>query len=257
MSYLLICTVAVLASGLTFFSGFGLGTLLMPVFALFFPVPLAVAMTAVVHFLNNLFKLVLVGKHADRASVLAFGAAAIPAALAGAWLLSSLAGWDPLFTWTALGRECAVTPVKIVVAVLLVFFAAFEVVPALRDLSFDRRFLPVGGLLAGFLGGLTGHQGALRSAFLIRAGLGKEALVATGVVLACVVDVVRLAVYGTTLAHAGLQAHAALVGAATASAFAGAWAGNRLLKKVTLRAVQGSVAVMLIVIALAMGTGLV
>ena len=36
MSYLIICTVALAVSGLTLFSGFGLGTLLMPVFALFF-----------------------------------------------------------------------------------------------------------------------------------------------------------------------------------------------------------------------------
>jgi len=32
---------------------------------LFFPVSIAVALTAVVHMLNNLFKLVLMGKYAD------------------------------------------------------------------------------------------------------------------------------------------------------------------------------------------------
>ncbi|MEM6640395.1 MAG: sulfite exporter TauE/SafE family protein, partial [Pseudomonadota bacterium] len=41
MDYLLVCTVALVASALTFFSGFGLGTLLVPAFALFFPAPLA------------------------------------------------------------------------------------------------------------------------------------------------------------------------------------------------------------------------
>jgi len=46
---------ALLISGLTLFSGFGLGTVLMPVFALFFPLPLAIAATAVVHFANNIF----------------------------------------------------------------------------------------------------------------------------------------------------------------------------------------------------------
>lgn len=42
------------AAGLTFFSGFGLGTVLMPVLAVFFSVELATMMTAVVHLLNNL-----------------------------------------------------------------------------------------------------------------------------------------------------------------------------------------------------------
>ena len=57
MSYLVICAVALLASTLTFYSGFGLGTLLLPAFALFVPVEQAVALTAVVHLLNSLFKL--------------------------------------------------------------------------------------------------------------------------------------------------------------------------------------------------------
>lgn len=57
MEYILICSDAFVASGVTLFSGFGLGTvLLMPVFAVFFPVP-AIVLTAIVHFLNNLFKL--------------------------------------------------------------------------------------------------------------------------------------------------------------------------------------------------------
>jgi uncharacterized protein len=37
MPYLIICLAAFLASGLTLFSGFGLGTLLLSVMALFFP----------------------------------------------------------------------------------------------------------------------------------------------------------------------------------------------------------------------------
>ncbi len=61
MEYIVICLVALLVSALTLFSGFGLGTVLMPAFALFFPVPVAIAATAVVHLANNLFKVVLVG----------------------------------------------------------------------------------------------------------------------------------------------------------------------------------------------------
>ena len=83
MTYLVVCSVAFVASGLTLFSGFGLGTLLLPAFALCFPVEQAVALTAVVHFLNNLFKLALVGRHADRRAVLWFGVPAIGAALVG------------------------------------------------------------------------------------------------------------------------------------------------------------------------------
>ena len=66
MQYALVAGVAVFVAGLTLFSGFGLGTLLMPAFALFLPVPVALAATAVVHLANNLFKLALVGWKAGK-----------------------------------------------------------------------------------------------------------------------------------------------------------------------------------------------
>ncbi len=65
----------------------GWGTLLPPVMAVFFPSDLAIALTAVVHCLNNIFKLGLLGRHADKAVVWRFGLPAIGAALIGARLL--------------------------------------------------------------------------------------------------------------------------------------------------------------------------
>jgi len=78
VQYALVTGVALFVSALTLFSGFGLGALLMPAFALFLPtVPVAVAATAVVHLANNLFKLALVGRKADGTAVVRF---ALPAA---------------------------------------------------------------------------------------------------------------------------------------------------------------------------------
>src|SRR5690606_4330264 len=201
MSYLIICTVALLASALTFFSGFGLGTLLLPAFVLFFPIEQAVALTAVVHFLNSLFKLGLTGRHADRQVVVRFGLPAIVMSFLGAWVLIWLAGIAPVFSYPAFGRLVAVTPVKLVVGLLLLLFASLELLPRFRNLSFGARYMPLGGLLSGFFGGLSGMQGALRSAFLARAGMTKEAFIATCVVIACLIDFSRLAIYSTTLAR--------------------------------------------------------
>jgi uncharacterized membrane protein YfcA len=89
-AFLIIPLVAFAAAMLTFFSGFGLGTLLAPVFMLFFPIELSIALTALVHFANNLFKLALVGRHAQRAVLLRFGLPAVLAALLGAWLLMNI-----------------------------------------------------------------------------------------------------------------------------------------------------------------------
>ncbi|MBU2446689.1 MAG: sulfite exporter TauE/SafE family protein [Bacteroidetes bacterium] len=257
MEYIIICLAALLTSGLTLFSGFGLGTLLMPVFAIFFPIDIAVAMTAIVHFLNNLFKLYLLGKHANKSVVLRFGLPAIITALVGAQILVWLSGIDPLFQYEFLGKLLVVTPVKFIIAVLMIVFALFEIVPALEKFSVEKKYLPLGGLLSGFFGGLSGHQGALRSAFLVRCGLTKESFIATGVVIACLVDVSRLSIYASHFSSEGLSSNLNLLIAATLSAFLGAFIGNKLVKKVTMKAIQIIVSIMLSAIAVGLGSGMI
>jgi uncharacterized membrane protein YfcA len=257
MPYLIICLAAFLASGLTLFSGFGLGTLLLPVMALFFPIDLAIALTAVVHALNNLFKFWLLGRHANRGVAVKFGIPAILSALVGAWLLLWLSEIQPLLIYQVWGREAQVTPVKLVVAILMAVFALVEMAPEGAPFSLPPRYLPLGGILSGFFGGLSGHQGALRSPFLLKAGLTKESYIATGVVISLMVDIPRIIIYGLSLRGLYLEGNHVLLSAAVLAAFSGAWLGNRLLKKVTLRMVQLLVAAMLLAIAGALGSGLI
>lgn len=256
MEILIVSLTAFAAAILTFFSGFGLGTLLTPVLMIFFPAGPAIALTGVVHFCNNLFKLLLTGRHADRSVLIRFGAPAVLAAIAGSWLLVRMADMAPLFSYKAMGSHFDVYPLKFLVAVLLLIFATMDIVPWLQRLQFGPRMLPLGGILSGFFGGLSGNQGALRSAFLIKAGLSKEAFIATGVVVSTFVDFTRLGVYASRLDMADLADNRMLVVSATLSAIAGAYLGNRLLRKLTLRAVQVIVAVLLLLLSLALGVGL-
>lgn len=168
MEYIIICLAALIASALTFFSGFGLGTILMPVFAIFFPVEIAIGLTAVVHFLNGLFKVFLVGRNANWSVVLRFGIMAALAALVGAWVLSLLAHLPVLYTYQISGHEFHITPIKLVIALLLLVFTILELTPKFHELSFDKKYLPLGGFVSGFFGGLSGNQGAFRTAFLIK-----------------------------------------------------------------------------------------
>ena len=254
---IILCVAALVTSLLTFFSGFGLGTILMPVFAIFFPVDLAIALTGVVHFLNNIFKLSLVGLKADKQVVLRFGIPAFIAALVGAYLLLQISDFQPIYSYTLGNQLYSITPVKLIIAVLLMIFALMEVIPYFKNLQFGNDKLILGGLLTGFFGGLSGNQGALRSAFLIKSNLSKEAFVATGIVIACIVDFSRLGVYMTRFSKSGLQDNLTLVIAATLSAFIGAYFGNRLLKKITLKTVQVIVTVMLFILSIALGLGIV
>lgn len=257
MEYLIICLVAFLGSGLTLFSGFGLGTLLLPVFGIFFPIELSIALTAIVHFLNNLFKLALVGKHADKQTIIRFGIPSIIAAFAGAFVLQLLSNMQPLFEYDLAGHHFIILPIKLIIAIVLLFFSCFEIIPALANMEFDKKYLPLGGLLSGFFGGLSGNQGALRSAFLIRSGLTKEAFIASGVVIACFIDISRLSIYSKQIFLSEQPFNYTLIICATLAAFAGAFIGNKLLKKVTIKTVQIMVAILLFVFSILLGLGII
>lgn len=260
MELVLIGTVATLTAGVTLFSGFGLGTILMPVFALFFPVPLAIAATAVVHLANNIFKFGLLAKQADWPVVARFGIPAAAAAIAGASLLAWFDRMPTVARYTIGGSVYEITMVKAVVGVLIVVFALLELWPRFQALAFPQRWLVAGGVLSGFFGGLSGNQGALRSAFLLKAGLSKEAFVATGVVSAVIVDAVRLITYGMGVMAEHLARSQDLitpVAVGTACAFAGSFVGKRVLQKITLRTVQIIVAVAMLLIGAGLASGLI
>ena len=252
---LLIAIVAFVASLLTLFSGFGLGTILLPVFGLFFPINMAIALTGVVHLLNNLFKTGLVGKHADRQTLLKFGVPAIIGGFFGAILLGYLSGLPSLFDWRMGEKEISITPIKFVIGLLLLFFAIYDLIPKLKNLSFPEKYLPIGGILSGFFGGLSGMQGAIRSAFLINAGLKKEQFIATGVIIACLVDLTRLPMYFRNFMENQLTDQWELLLIATLSAFLGAYIGAKFIQKITIKTVQSITAIMILVIAILLMIG--
>lgn len=255
--YLLICSAAFLTAAVTLFCGFGLATLLLPVFAIFFPIEAAVAMTAIVHLTNNVTKVALLARHASVPVVLGFGLPAALAAPAGAVVLVHLSRLDTLIEYPLGSATCHITAAKLIVAGLMLFFATWQFLPTAKNLRFAAAALPLGGVLSGFLGGLSGHQGAMRSAFLLRCDLSKEAFIATGAVIACLVDVGRLLVYGAGSAFADDPSKRWMILVATLSAITGTFLTKRLIPKVTIRVVHALVSVMLFVLAGALAVGLI
>jgi len=132
--------------------------------------------------------------------------------------------------------KAAGLPVKVVIAVLLVGFVLMESGFLENTLRIEERHLPLGGILSGFFGGLSGHQGAFRSA--------------------CLVDLPRLAVYGVSLSLMTAAAYPVLLLAVIGSALAGTVVAARFIKAVTMSAIRALISAMLISIALGLGTGL-
>jgi len=261
-AYLAVALAAFFAAGLTLYSGFGLGTLLLPVFALFFPAEMAVVATAMVHGANNVFKVSLLGRMADREVVLKFGLPAIAAAILGALALGWVAQSGSSLT-IEVNEEAVfvITPVKLVIGLLMIGFALFELMPRFRLLEFDRRYLPMGGVLSGFFGGLSGHQGALRSAFLAKAGLSTERFVASNAAIGFLVDLTRISVYVALFTAAG--GHVSdfsgwpLVITGAISAFCGVLLGKRFLHKVKMTSIQTLVGILLFGVGLALVSGII
>jgi uncharacterized membrane protein YfcA len=259
---------AAVIGAVSLMSGFGLGTVLMPFFALTLPIEIAITATAVVHLTNNIFKVALVGRHADPGVFVRFGVPAVIAAICGAAVLAMIAPAEPWARWRlggAEGYEAVVTPAKVVTALLLATFATLELLPRFQSLRMPLRAMPLGGALSGFFGGLTGMQGALRAPFLLRAGLTKDQFVGTTCVVSTAVDLARLLAYAVGLTwlsrahdHAPLAEPSTLtlVILTALGGCIGSLLGRTLLSHITLRGVRITVAVMLYVLAVALGCGL-
>jgi uncharacterized membrane protein YfcA len=259
--YLVVGLVAFGASLLTLFSGFGLGSLLVATLVVFFPVEVAISATAVVHLINNLLKVGIFHRRAVPRVILRFGVPAVLAAFLGALALASLSEGDALLTWQVDRRVAEITPLKLIMGTLIAGFALVDLNPRFKAGRMSDRWLPVGGALSGFFGGLSGHQGAFRAAFLSRLDFEPEAYVGTQAVLAVMVDVARLVVYGAAL-YAGHMTMVSgrhqwtVVGVAIVSAGTGVLIGWRFLHKTTFSSLRMVIGGLLLLVGMGLLVGL-
>lgn len=229
----------------------------MPVVAIFFPVEVAIAVTAMVHLANNLFKVVLLGRNASRSVLMSFGVPAVIFALLGAFVLGLLSNISFVLEYSAFGNQIQVSPLKLIVGILILTFVILELSPMFSSIALDKKYLPFGGAVSGFFGGLSGHQGAFRSMFLLKAGLSKEKFVATSVMLAVLVDMSRMLIYGWEMSGKNQSIEWPVVISASVSAFLGAYFGSKLIKKITIRSIQMLVSILLVVVSFGLISGVI
>lgn len=228
--YLILALLSFFAGGLTLFTGFGLSTILLPVFVIFFPVAIAVPSTAIVHFLNNFYKLFIYFKQINIKILLRFGLPALLASIIGAFLLQKLSSNE--------------RNLEIILGILIISISFMEMFPAMRNLKIDIKWAPLGGVISGFFGGLSGHQGLFRSAFLVKSGLSKNSFIATGVGIAVLVDITRLSVYGSTIFTTSIISSNDFwlpVIISTTSALFGVSLATDLVKKMTIDVIRNMV----------------
>lgn len=249
---LLIAFISFGASTLTFFSGFGLGTMLLPVFCLFMPVELAVLSTALVHILNNFIKFILIRKSIDKSVLMSFGISAVIAAFIGAILQSYIGEGFVSYRISLFSKVYQVDALSLVIGVLMIVFAILDFIPWSRKLIFEKKLFATGGFLSGFFGGLSGHQGALRAAFLSKANLSAEIFISTSVSLSLLIDVVRIPIYFVSNDNS-IKMYWETLLLACVFAFLGSYLGKKIFTKKKVKNVRFIVAFFL----LFMGSGMI
>ena len=235
MFHAVVFVAGVVAAAIAAVAGFGIGSLLTPVFAVRLGTRLAVAAVAIPHFAGTLQRFFVLRHHVDRRVLLGFGAASAVGGLTGALLHARVPN----------------RPLTLVFGALLVLAALSELTGWMQRVRWGRGAAWVAGALSGLLGGLVGNQGGIRSASMLGFEVPKESFVATATAVGVIVDIARLPVYLATDGQALLR-YWPLILAATAGAVIGTPLGIRVLARVPERVFRRIVSVLLLVLGVAM-----
>jgi uncharacterized membrane protein YfcA len=193
-------------------AGFGGGVLLLPVFVAVFGPRDAVAVLTVAQLASNGSRVWFNRQEVDRRLVTVFAVGAVPAAVAGALLLTTA----PLPALT-----------RVVGAFLLAVVIWRRVRPEAARVR-DRGFAAIGAA-SGFGSALVGSVGPMVAPFFLARGLVRGAYIGTEAASAVVMHVTKLVVFG---AAAVLTWRTGLIGLALAPAAAGgAWVGKKVLDR--------------------------
>lgn len=216
LQYFLLILVTLGTSVVTLFTGFGVGTIMMPVMALFFDVKVAIFLAAIVHFFNNMSRLVLYRSEINWKIIQRFGIVSIIGAFIGSYTQIYLdSAW-----------------LKVVVGLFLTIYSLLSLIPNHIKFELPNSVDVIGGFLSGLIGGLIGNQGAIRSLYLLKYKLDKKELIVSSALIAIVIDSTRIPVYAYTNYHY-LQENLVLLSLVVTSAILGTVIGSRLLPKVS------------------------
>jgi len=211
-SFLIFLSIALVAEVIATIAGFGSATLLVPVAAFFFDVKTAIALVGLFHFAGSLVDGLIWRKYINWRIGILFSILGVVTSFLGAYLVSSL-------------------PPQLVLKILGFFLVSYSLYELSgRELRLPHSTLAIlgAGGLVGFLAGLVGTAGALRTAFLSTFKLKKEQFLGTSFAIAFAVDLTRVATYlGSGILKLDLGIWAAIL----AVAIVGSLIGKKLVFK--------------------------
>ena len=211
---LLVAIGSFLAAALTVPAGFGLSTILTPLVLLLMGPHEAVAVVAVVHGAHNAGKFAALRESVDFEAFRRYGVWLVLGAILGA----------------VLQNEVPQKPLLALIGAFLVSLPLLSMSEGWTGYRIPEANDSLGGFGSGFMGGLTGHQGALRAMFLTRRLPDKMTYAATASVLALCVDFSRVPVY-LLFRYDEVSQHTALTIVLVISALIGVRVGKAWLER--------------------------
>ena len=220
---------AFVAAALTVPAGFGLSTILTPFVLLLMDPHEAVAVVAVVHGAHNAAKCWSMWNYVDLNAFRHYGVWLVIGAVLGA-ILQNQVPQDPLL---------------IIIGIFLIILPILSLSERWTGYTIPEANDRIGGFGSGFLGGLSGHQGALRAMFLTRRIPDKMAYAATASLLALCVDLSRIPVY-LIFRPDELLAHTQITSVLVISAIIGVRVGKIWLKSLKSSWIQNGVMIAIV-----------
>jgi len=196
-------------------AGFGIGSFLTPIVGVQTGTKVAIALVALPHFLATGVRLWLLKAKVNRQILTRFGLLSAAGGLAGALL-------HAFFVSNLL---------QIIFAIMLIVAGILGILQVAERLRFGKARASIMGLASGFLGGLVGEQGGIRSVALLSFDIEKEAFIATAAATGLIVDVVRMPVYFLTQSSQISQFLLILI-LSSSAVIAGTLVGNIVLKRI-------------------------
>ena len=204
--------VAVFAGATAAVAGFGIGSLLTPLLAVRYGMPMAVAAVAVPHAVATALRAWRLRAAIDWGVLRRFGLVSAAGGLVGALLYARLGG----------------ATITVILGILLLATAVAGLTGWTTRWRPRSAAVPLLGAVSGFFGGIAGNQGGLRAAALLAFGLTPAAYVATATMTGLLVDAARMPVY-LWLGGRELLAMGDVISVATAGTVAGTLLGERVL----------------------------
>jgi uncharacterized membrane protein YfcA len=160
-------------------AGFGLATVLLPIALLFFDFKTALVLVAITHLFGNIGRVTFFHRKLAWRIIGYFGLLGIPGTLLGAVMVTHI-------------NESLL---EAVLGVFLIGYGIFALAEPSFKLKPEKSNMIIGGISSGFVAGLIGMGGGVRTAFLSAYKLHKTQYIATAGAIAFVVDGIRIPVY--------------------------------------------------------------